>query len=200
LTLELLEVLAVFDVEVVEADFHVVGEYEDAAQNMIVVIIPNILKRMLKYFLFLEDIHDFKAFQFHISDSHILRINTKGFPIATYAVLKSKVDLLVAFLCIINLNDLFLFVLNYDEGVHHESEGVGDPIILSMLWINLQGMHRLHFITLFRQVVRIKHHHLVINFDILSIAISHSWKLKLRHGSKMLQASSCLEVVTCCAH
>ena len=46
-TMELLEVFTVFDIRIVETDFHIVREDEDAAQHMVVVIVPYVLKGML---------------------------------------------------------------------------------------------------------------------------------------------------------
>jgi len=97
-------------------------EYKDAAQYMVVVIVPDVLEGMLKHFLFLDNVYYFKAFQFHISDSYEFRIDAEGFTIATDAVLKGQVDILIFFLNIIHLDYLLFLVLDYDEVFHHEGE------------------------------------------------------------------------------
>ena len=104
-------------------------EHEDAAEHMIVIVVPDVLVGKGNYRFLLNHIDDLKTFQLQISDGQELLVEAERLPVSGNGVVYSVVELsgLVDHIRVIllvkvegiNLDELLLLVLNRYKSVKH---------------------------------------------------------------------------------
>lgn len=103
------------------------GEYKNAAEHMIVIVVPDVLVGKGDYWFFVYHIDDLKTFQFQISDSQELIVEAERLAVTGNSVVYSVVELgwfvfysggvLLVEVEGINLDQLLLLVLNHYKSV-----------------------------------------------------------------------------------
>lgn len=69
------------------------GEYEDAAEHMIVIVVPDVLVGKGDYWLFVDHIDDLKTFQFQISDRQELIVEAERLAVTGNGMVYGVVEL-----------------------------------------------------------------------------------------------------------